>query len=101
MTAHPVVAPPDVADAVRAEGLLFDLAGELRRAPVHKTLRIHLRALQMKRVVTRWYEQPPDEASSRAVIEELLSLQREVREIGIRSVLAGLERRSGPSLATL
>jgi hypothetical protein len=65
-------------DAARAERLLYGLAGDLRRLPVHSTLSLHLRALQTKRAVLRWRESPPDEASRRAVFAELASLRSEI-----------------------
>ena len=69
------------ADAARAEELLFDLAGELRRAPLNATLPLHIRALQIKRILTRWSEQLPDDASRRTLIDELLELHRELRAL--------------------
>ena len=72
---------PFISDVQRAERILFDLAGQLRRVPVHQTLALHVRALQIKQLVTRWSEQLSDDASRHAVhavIDELLSLRREV-----------------------
>ncbi|MGO9000016.1 MAG: hypothetical protein ACLQVI_42360 [Polyangiaceae bacterium] len=92
--AHPPAAPPCVAsppspstacnlafDVYRAESILFDLAGELRRVPFHAALRIHLRALQLKRLITPWTEESPDDATRHAVIDELLALQRDVEAL--------------------
>jgi hypothetical protein len=72
---------PLVSDVHRAERILFDLAGQLRRVPVHQTLPLHLRALQIKQLVMRWSEELSGDASRQAVqavIDELLTLRREV-----------------------
>jgi hypothetical protein len=75
-------------DIAQAEGLLLDLATELRRAPIQATLRLQLRALQLKRLVTSWAERCPDcadEASRRAVLDELLAMQCELESHLLRS----------------
>jgi hypothetical protein len=74
------------ADVRRAERVLFDLAGELRRVPLHASLRLQLRALQIKRLVTGWTERASDDASRRAVLDELLALGSEVEALRLRAV---------------
>lgn len=78
---------PLVSDVHRAERILFDLAGQLRHVPVHQTLPLHLRALQIKQLVMRWSEALSDDASRhavQAVIDELLSLRREVETLRLQ-----------------
>jgi hypothetical protein len=68
------------ADTHRAEGLLFDLATELRRITVEKrTCALHLRALALKAAVMRWPESRPDQAERDALCDEALSLLQETR----------------------
>jgi hypothetical protein len=71
------------ADVRRGERVLYDLAGELRRVPVHASLRLQLRALQIKKLVTGWTERASDDASRRAVLDELLALGSEVEALRI------------------
>jgi hypothetical protein len=73
------------ADVRRCEGVLSDLAGELRRVPVHASLRLQVRALQIKQLVTGWTERASDDASRRAVLDELLALRSEVEALRLRA----------------
>jgi hypothetical protein len=98
--AHPMAAARRTAgctldaDLVRAERLLFDLAGELRRVPVHACMHVHLRALQIKRVLMRWNEENPDDVTRHALLAELCTLQREVE-----ALRAGADREDDAPLA--
>jgi hypothetical protein len=69
------------AKARAAEGLLFDLAAELRFVPIQgEATRTHLRALELKRELRSWEEKPPDDgARIDAVLEELRRLSVEAR----------------------
>ena len=70
-----------VTDQHRAEALLAELATDLCRVPVdERTGALHLRALALKRHVMRWPEDHPDEAVRRAVVDEVLAMQRETRD---------------------
>ena len=70
-----------VTDQQRAETLLSELATELCRVPVERrTCALHLRALALKRHVMRWPEEHPDESVRRAVVDEVIAMQRETRE---------------------
>lgn len=65
-------------DLRRAEAILHELALVLLRVPVGEQSReLHLRALALKRDVTRWHLWMPDEAVRHAVLDELLRLQQE------------------------
>ena len=77
----------------RAEGILFDIAADLRRAPLAGSLRLHLRALELKRMLVRWRDEPPDEASRAAVLRDLCALQRDLSAL-LRGSAAGIVMRS-------
>ncbi len=72
----------------RVEEALHRLAVELRRVPVGEaTRRLHVRALELKRDVTRWGEQRADGETMRAALEEIDGLLAEAigwREHGAR-----------------
>jgi hypothetical protein len=74
--------PSDLeADQLRAEGLLFELAKDLRHVPLEERTRaLHLRALALKQAVARWPQSAPDPASRQALCEEVLAMQRETRD---------------------
>ena len=74
-------APPTLAaDKHRADGLLFDLAMELRRITVEERTRyLHLRALALKGRVMRWSEDQPDEVTRLALCDEVIALLEETR----------------------
>jgi len=68
-------------DQRRAEGLLADLGANLRRVPVEERTRaLHLRAIALRRIVTRWSEDQPDEATRRSLCDELVALGEEARD---------------------
>lgn len=68
-------------DQRRAEALLADLGSHLRRVPVEERTRaLHLRAIALRRIVIRWSEDQPDEATRAAQCKELVSLAEEARE---------------------
>ena len=61
--------------------LLYELAAELRVLPIRPaTLRLHLRALELKRRVRDWDHDPPDRAAVDDVIEDVDRLRAEVRD---------------------
>lgn len=67
-------------DLRRAEELLFDIAADLRRVPVHAGTRdFHLRALAAKRNVSLWANSPPPDDERRRTLEELVAIQEDVR----------------------
>jgi hypothetical protein len=67
------------------EGLLSELAAELRHVPVEEATReLHTRALQLRAVVAMWSANPPDETARRATCDEILALHREARESRFR-----------------
>jgi hypothetical protein len=69
------------ADVAHAEALLSDLASELRRAPLASSLRLHVRALDMKRAVAAWNTDLPTVEERRATMEEIIGLQRDVERL--------------------
>lgn len=67
-------------DTNQAEAILFELAVVLRRVPLSQSVsHLHIRALELKRNVSRWSEVPTSRTSRQATIAELLALQREVQ----------------------
>ncbi len=59
---------------------LFELAADLRSVPVNeRTKRLHLRALELKRMLSTWEEHPPDDHEADAVLEEVQELAVEAR----------------------
>jgi hypothetical protein len=63
-----------------AERSLFLLASELRRVPLTAdTKRLHLRALELKRMVSGWRDGSPLEEDVSAVLEELEELARQAQ----------------------
>ena len=68
-------------DQRRAEALLADLGTHLRRVPVEERTRaLHLRAIALRHLVTRWPEEQPTEATRKALCDELVALGDEARE---------------------
>jgi hypothetical protein len=68
-------------DRQRAEALLHDLATKLVRVPLGpRTRGVHLRALALKRELGTWASAPPPEDRRRAIVEELIDLQRQAAE---------------------
>lgn len=61
----------------QAELLLFRLATDLLRLPFEgRTRRLHIRALELKRVVDEWRDVKPSAAERSAVCDEIANLQR-------------------------
>jgi hypothetical protein len=68
------------ADTERAEAILYELAGLLRLVPLGEhTSHFCVRALDLKRDVSRWVESTPPESARHALIEELLALHEAVK----------------------
>jgi hypothetical protein len=78
-------------DALRAERLLYGIAGDLRRLPIHQTLGMHLRALQIKRALLRWKDARPDEGARRATLADLAALQADVEAQACMTLLRAPE----------
>lgn len=74
---------PDTPTKIRAvEQLLYELARDLRFVPIEpRTMRAHLRALELKREVRAWASAPPDEGAMTAVIDEARRLSDEARRL--------------------
>lgn len=74
---------PDTPTKIRAaEQLLYELARDLRFVPIEpRTMRVHLRALELKREVRAWGSAPPDEGAMTAVIDEARQLSDEARRL--------------------
>lgn len=71
---------PLFADQYRAERLLFALATDLRHVRVEEATRaLHLRALELKRVVARWPKDRPEHEARRALCDEVLALHGQTR----------------------
>jgi hypothetical protein len=68
----------------RAEGLLYELAGELKFLPLEERTRdLHLRALSLKRTIGQWSDderEAPDGAERESVCAEIVSMQERARE---------------------
>ena len=61
----------------QAELLLFRLATHLLRLPFEgRTRMLHIRALELKRVVDEWDDLKPSASQRRAVCDEIVNLQR-------------------------
>jgi hypothetical protein len=74
-----------------AEELLFTLAAELRFVPIEeRTMRLHLRALELKREVRAWqaaaHEREPTKEEIGAVMDEIRRLAGEVGTYGKKRV---------------
>ena len=84
----------DADDTNRAEAILFGLAALLRSVPLSRSAsRLHIRALELKRDVSRWSEVPASSALRQATIDDLLSLQREVQTASSLETWAERRRR--------
>jgi len=71
-----------LANARAAEQLLFELARDLRYVPIEpRTMRAHLRALELKREVRTWAESSPDEATVKGVLAEIRRLSAEAHRL--------------------
>jgi hypothetical protein len=80
---------PLYADQVRAERLLFALATDLRHLRIDEGTRtLHLRALELKRVVARWPKDHPAADVRQELCDEVLSLHAEARVLVARSASA-------------
>lgn len=67
-----------------AEQLLFELARELRFVPIEpRTMKAHLRALELKREVRGWSERAPREEAMKAVLEEIRRLSEEAGRLRV------------------
>ncbi len=96
----PSVATPACSeeDLQRAEAVLYELALVLRRVPVdERTRELHLRALHLKRDVARWHSHMADDATRRAVLDELGRLQSEAAIWDRGSSRGPHGRRSAPA----
>jgi hypothetical protein len=96
----PSVATPACSeeDLQRAEAVLYELALVLRRVPVgERTRELHLRALHLKRDVARWHSHMADDATRRAVLDELGRLQSEAAIWDRGSSRGPRGRRSAPA----
>lgn len=62
-----------------AERLLFDIAIDLRRTGTRpEAVGLHLRALELKRTVSRWRDRPPDPPARDATLGAIEHLADEV-----------------------
>jgi hypothetical protein len=63
-----------------AERCLFVVAHQLKRVPLQpSTRRLHLRALELKRAIGRWRDEPPDVAGRDEVLAQIEELAHEVQ----------------------
>lgn len=73
--------PDEPADRLDAEALLFELAAELQVLPFEDGTRtLHLRALELKRVLSAWRDEPPNVADQQGMRNEILRLLQETRD---------------------
>jgi hypothetical protein len=77
---------PLFADQQRAERLLYALATELRHLRLEEGTRgLHLRALELKRAVSRWPKDHPAASARRELCDEVLALHTETRAFASRT----------------
>jgi hypothetical protein len=71
--------PTDAAgDRSPTEALLFRLATDLLRLPFEdRTRKLHIRALELKRLLGQWARAAPSDAERRAARDEIADLQRQ------------------------
>jgi hypothetical protein len=73
--------PPSIAafgTSTQVEALLFEVARDLLRLPFEgRTRGLHLRALQLKRLVSRWSHSAPGDREREATHRRVLDLHRE------------------------
>jgi hypothetical protein len=66
------------AAATQVEALLFEVARDLLRLPFEgRTRNLHLRALKLKRLVSRWTQAAPSARERETMQERVLELHRE------------------------
>jgi hypothetical protein len=80
---HPTMkTSPLAVDTERAQTLLHDIAAELRFLGLEgHAAPLHVRALDLKRDVTRWAETAPTATQRQSTIDDLLALHERVKAV--------------------